>query len=258
MLHGRSGVGAGRQALLRALVRLGNPVRARGWDPRRVRLSFGEDIVRDLKSILSPGSIVLDVGANEGQTIERLLDLQNELEIHSFEPNPEACDVLAAKYGDDARIRIRQSAVSSISGPTHLHVTRASVGSSLLEPEADRNEGFLDKVATIEVDSVRIDDYLAAHVGPRPIGLLKSDSQGSDLDVLLSAGEALHPTTVRALLVEANFEGLYEGQASVADLISLAARCGFWPAGIYPKARSSNGAIRWADILFMPAPSPSS
>jgi hypothetical protein len=86
-----------------------------------------------LKKILTPGGIVLDVGANRGQFALDVLSVQT-CKIFCFEPLPDAFRYLQILQDSHPQINPVQLAVSNVSGEAEFHVTAGDVGSSLLAP----------------------------------------------------------------------------------------------------------------------------
>ena len=72
-----------------------------GFDLKRIHpeiknLSFDEI----LKKNLSQDPVILDVGANKGQTIRRFLNLFDNPTIHAFEPVEEAIQKIRDSYSN--------------------------------------------------------------------------------------------------------------------------------------------------------------
>jgi hypothetical protein len=85
---------------------------------------------------------------------------------------------------------------------------------------------------------------------PGGIALLKSDAQGSDLDVIQSAGNFLNPDFIKSILVEINFTNFYHGQHNYYDVFSVLDKAGYRMAGMYPY-RAHDEWLWWADVLFI-------
>ena len=86
-----------------------------GFDLRRLHpeiknLSFDEI----LKKNLSQDPLILDVGANKGQTIRRFLNLFDNPTIHAFEPVEEAIQEIRDNYSKHSRTIRRDYASSAI------------------------------------------------------------------------------------------------------------------------------------------------
>ncbi len=83
-----------------------------GFDLKRINpevknLSFDEI----LKQNLSQDPLILDVGANKGQTIRRFLDLFDNPTIHAFEPVEEAIQKIRENYSTHRNIFINNHAL---------------------------------------------------------------------------------------------------------------------------------------------------
>ena len=59
--------------------------------------AFGRDIIYDIANIIGSPDVMLDVGANIGQTVEMWTDAYTNLNIHSFEPVKRLYDELVKK-----------------------------------------------------------------------------------------------------------------------------------------------------------------
>ncbi len=206
-----------------------------------------------LSRILTPDSIVLDVGANLGQFATSLLSVQ-VCTTYCFEPVPEpraAIEALAAAHPNIIPVNL---AVSDRTGPTQFRVMAAHDGSSMLEPLAGQTSQWLTPKETIEVESTRLDDFMRARRIDK-VDLLKSDAQGYDGHVLESAGDFLTPDHIQAILVEVNFHSFYEGQDSFERIMEICTGHGYFLAGIFRHYNYSNW-LWWADALFLPNRAP--
>jgi hypothetical protein len=82
------------------------------------------------------------------------------------------------------------------------------------------------------------------------IDLLKIDVQGFEGAVVAGGGGFLRRANVRAILAEAQFQPVYEGQAAFADLFRSLSERGFRLVDLYNKNRSAAGGLLWCDLLF--------
>ena len=230
-----------------------------GWEPNRARVMFGESQKADMRRLILPSDWVIDIGANTGQTVSTLLELQPSLEVVAFEPAPKAFEVLERTFGGDPRVRLFNLAVGPPGGGA-LHITRESEGSSLLVPTSGREEAWLEVIDVKEVESVSLEQVMELAGGGRAASdrygqcaLLKIDTQGSDLAVLSSGEKVVSPERVRAVLVEMLFDSYYEGQGMAADTINFMMDRGFAPAAMYRPIRALEPKpLGWADMLFLP------
>lgn len=173
-------------------------------------------------SLAATPIVVADVGAAQGFDPRWEL-FQPALRQIGFEPEPAEWrrlqNEIAALGLDDCR-RVLPLALADAPGRRSLHITRDPDASSLYRP----NRRFFDRmpdpsgtdvVGSIDVEVTTLDTV------PLPYGndldVLKLDVQGAELDVLQGA-EARLDGQLLAVIAEASFVELYEGQGMFADL----------------------------------------
>ena len=157
--------------------------------------------------------------------------------------------MLSTKYIEILAIR---QAVCVEDGTRMFYVTKSDIGSSLLKPIADQPSEWLTPSTQYAVDTVRLDSFIQRlSVEERSnISLLKSDAQGTDLDVLRSAGDYLTPNVIKSVLVEMNFHEFYHNQCTYGEIILLLDKAGYKLARLYPY-RAHDNWLWWADALFI-------
>ena len=191
---------------------------------------------------------VVDVGANDGAFILRL---RSVVPIRGLcvEPGPEAFARLVQRLRSNPEISAVQAAVAASEGDALFHVSESDIGSSLLRPVAHQSSRWARTVSQIIVPTVRLDRLLEDE--RQFVNLLKVDTQGTDLSVLLSAGSLLEPSRVGAVLIEANFHRIYEGQDSFSDVYRLLDERGYFLAELF-RYYNRKGWLWYADALFLP------
>ena len=210
-------------------------------------------IKRDLLRLLTPNSTILDIGANRGQFALEILEVISEIKIYSFEPVYEAFKDLKVLSSNYKQIIPIESAVSIKTGKATFYVTESDVGSSLLEPLPNQPSKWLTLAKETTVNTKRLDDFIITERldDPNtPISLLKTDAQGADLDVIISAGKFLSPKLIKAILVEINFRIFYDSQQQYYEIFAELDRNGYRLAWLYPH-RSYDEWLWWADALFI-------
>jgi len=216
-------------------------------------MKLADDKLRlDLKKILTVDSVVIDVGANEGQFIKELIGVVPIQKAYCFEPVPAAFEKLQEYASEEKIVETVCSAVSESEGSQIIFETESNVGSSLLKPVKGQDSKWLTVSASFEVNTVRLDTFIENRclIGTKPIGLLKSDAQGYDLFVIRSLGKYLNPSYVEAILVEVNFQYFYEGQPAYHEIMSLLDNAGYRLVWVYPH-RDYSEWLWWADLLFL-------
>lgn len=211
----------------------------------------GFDLEDDLERIITEAQpVIFDVGANEGQTILMLRRVFPSPRILSFEPSPRVFAALA-KQSFCSTVRLFNAGLGSVPGSLAFHEFERSDLSSFHELSGSNANPFRDfpKIGTVEVvvDTV---DQVVKREGIERLDLLKVDTQGHDLEVLRGARECLAAGKIRLVLVEMNYDSLYEGQASAAEVEAFLLSHGFRLVDLYEKHRKGH-AIAWCTALYI-------
>ncbi len=219
----------------------GNP----GWERKRDLL--GE------KSELT----IFDIGANTGTSAIAYRELFPEAKIHSFEPTPKTFETLASKVDSDPLSHATKLAFSCSPGTGTFNVYPNSATNSLLPMRAPETwwpgieRVSSTRVETIEVLITTLDLYTEQENISR-IDLLKTDTQGHDLNVLKGAAHLLANKKIGLLYVEAIFVPHYEGQDQFHDLTSYLFGHDYHLYDLFDCARREDGQLAWANALFLP------
>jgi FkbM family methyltransferase len=196
---------------------------------------------------------VIDVGANDGGYGRQLRDLGYRGHIVSVEPVPTTFAQLERTVAGDDRWRAHRLALGSDRGVATLHVTRSSNFSSFLQPSTFALDYFagsaIDREEQVRME--RLDDVfgdLTAHV-PSPRVLLKTDTQGWDLEVLAGARNSLD--RVVALQTEMSVQSVYDGSVSWLEALQIIGGLGFRPANLSTVTRDAALGIVELDGLMV-------
>jgi FkbM family methyltransferase len=212
------------------------------------RAAPGTDPFADMQRLTrAPAPVVFDVGANVGQSVRAYRAAFPASVVHSFEPGPATFEVLRASVSGLARVHLSNCALGATAGRLTFHENRLSDMSSFL-PMADT--GYGEVVADTEVRVCTVDDYCAEHRIGR-IDILKSDTQGFDLEVLRGTDGMLSAGRVGLVYLEVSFaDVLYRGLPSFGAIYDYLMERGFRMASIY-KIRHHEGLANWGDALFV-------
>jgi FkbM family methyltransferase len=153
--------------------------------------SSGEQaIFRVLKQRFRPPYCILDVGSNEGQFLQVVLDnlASTDLSIHCFEPGHETFKSLV-EFSKELKaskgIRLNNIGIGKEQGVGVLHSDRLGSGlASLTKRKLDHHGIYFEKSETVTIGT--IDDYCLDN-GVNHIHLLKIDIEGHELDALVGA-----------------------------------------------------------------------
>ena len=174
--------------------------------------------------LISPGSRVIDVGANVGIYALPWAAINEDVTVHCFEPNPAVRRRLARNVALNrlrARIRLHAEALSDHAGTATLY---GSDDMSSLNKGVYAGAGL---AAPTEVSLARLDDILGIE-GP-PVSLMKIDVQGHELEVLRGAHAVI--SRHRPALILEHEDDLYlsasEANERKTDLSKLLSRLGY-------------------------------
>src|SRR5262249_51391433 len=137
--------------------------------------------------------------------------------IHAFEPGSDAFNVLREKYYKMQGIYINKVALGARLGSKEFIENTLSDMSSFLEPG---EECWGTVKQRTRVDVTTIDDYCGQHCIER-IDVLKSDTQGFDLEVLKGAQRLLDQKGIYLIYLEINFGKLYKKSARLDEIYSF-------------------------------------
>jgi FkbM family methyltransferase len=161
---------------------------------------------------LSPGSVVVDAGANIGiysQFLARCVGAAGM--VHSFEPDLENFARLRAAVAGLPNVRVNRLALSDKTGDSLLYLSKQLN----VDHRAYPTEGETRR--SVPIRSIKLDDYFKP--GER-VDLIKMDIQGYELHALRGANRVLEDNSDIKLLVEFWPYGLKQAGADWIDVIA--------------------------------------
>jgi FkbM family methyltransferase len=231
-------------AVAKALVRA--PLSRLGLEIKRQRA----DSFRYLQERIQFRS-VLDIGANAGDFAVKARALAPAARIYSFEPLEGAFARLQERMKGDARFSAFQIALGDRDGETEIHRDAFSPASSILRVTETSKKLFpvTGNVTTLRVPIRTLDGWMEEHPLEGPV-LVKLDVQGFEDKVLEGGRDCLKRAD--ALITEACFVELYEGQPLFCDLNRLLEREGFRLQGVVEEANDPvTGLAVYADAFYL-------
>ncbi|MDH4023503.1 MAG: FkbM family methyltransferase [Gammaproteobacteria bacterium] len=183
--------------------------------------------IRELLGTDAP--VILDIGANCGQTTAELIKALPRATIFAFEPDPRAI----AKFRHNIsspQVHLQESAVGATNGTISFH--QSSGAEHIAEYAAGWDQsGSIRKPRThlqvwpwvrfdrqIEVPIVRLDDW-AAQRGVGAVDFIWADVQGAESDLIEGASRILAST--RYFYTEYSNSEWYEGQITLPGLVQM-------------------------------------
>ena len=221
-------------------------IRRMGYDIRKQDL-IGQDAYLDIRRIVgSKSPVIFDVGANAGQTIDDLRKVFPSPTIHAFEPGKVAFDSLLQTHSKLPHVRLNNLALGAKPGRQIFFENYRTDMSSFL-PLGPDGWGYISNQREIEVSTV--DRYCSQHEIPI-IDLLKSDTQGFDLEVIKGAQGLLNARKIRLIYLELTFQKMYQGIPPMDEIYRFISDQGFELVSFYT-FYYLNERAGWTDALFI-------
>lgn len=161
------------------------------------------------------GLTVLDIGANKGLWTRALLDTFGDrvAHVHLFDPSPEnyaeltnQSDNLACLTAEDfSRLSAHRLALGREPGRATLYTNDEGSPLGSLYPHEDPGWGERMKdirlSETVEVQVSTVDQFLSEH-GLSHVEIMKVDTEGHEMDVLMGAEQAIQAGTIDVITFE--------------------------------------------------------
>jgi len=197
--------------------------------------------------------LVLDVGANRGQFVQRLRAQGYQGIVHSFEPVSATFRVLEEISASDSAWFVHQLAMGDIEGEAEINITGTSDLVSFLEPSAFGESRYSEiRVASTETVQVStVSDFVCQHIDDwqhRKL-FLKMDTQGYDLHVFAGAKSILGG--IAGILSELSVKPIYDGMPHYLDVLRTYEDAGFSVTGVYPISRLEDFSVVEMDCMLI-------
>ena len=182
-----------------------------------------------MPSVSNKNPIIIDVGANQGQTIDFMLSLFSAPQIYSFEPTISLFKELMLKYKDLENVHIFDLALSESNGCIEFQTSGFSPTNSILHPDLDLYRKYDDQLKlcetfkntskSINVATQTFNSWYHENINGIFIDVFKSDTQGFDYNVLKGAKDALK--NIGCIIVELQFMNFYQNSVPYYKICEL-------------------------------------
>lgn len=143
----------------------------------------GEPELALVSEFVRPGSLALDVGANEG--IYAFALSEAKATVHAFEPSPDFAAFAARMLGE--RAQVHELALSDAPGRATFYVPLADDGSELhLAGNLKNSHAQFENQKRIDVAVATLDSFAF-----RDVSFIKIDVEGSEPEVLAGGRETI-------------------------------------------------------------------
>lgn len=225
---------------------------------RRVKSTLGyPDAYGDLLAWMADTdpAAVLDIGAFEGDTVERIVD-ETSVPVHAFEPTPDSYRRLSERFASHPQVTVHPLALARVSGGALLYLNANRQTNSLLDNVDNldtEHRSFardLEHVGQVTVRTMALDDWVERFL---PTGdlVVKADVQGAEADVI-AGGQSVFRERVTAFYSEAQLVPMYAGQADFGAIHrTLTEELGFVLMNLYPCLHDEWGRATQTDALWV-------
>lgn len=207
------------------------------------------EIIADLVGKYSPTTI-FDVGANVGQSLIEFARAFPTARIHCFEPIPASFELLQQCASDYPMAAAHSSALSSARVEVAMRAHGTSTGNRIMS-QADAGARS-HTITTVTGDEV------ARSLGIERIDILKIDTEGHDLDVVMGFDEMIGAKRIEFIQVECGFAPENDRHIRFERFVEYFFPRGYRLHGIFgQKRRISNTDTRqlmFGDAVFVSMP----
>ena len=188
----------------------------------------------DIKNSNKPINIILDIGANVGQSAIKFHHAFPQASIHCFEPVTHLNLQLEENVKQFSNIYVYADALGAAAAKSQIYLTTHETTSSLIKPDYVKE--------TQNVNVITVDEFLKSE-NISHVGLLKIDVEGLDLDVLKGAKATLEEKKVDFILVECGFYNDAPHPVSIDIIRDYLLQFGYRIFGIYDQQ------LAWSNSL---------
>ncbi len=208
----------------------------------------GQSALADMKRFVPADArpVILDVGANTGQSVKRYRKTFPSSVIHSFEPSQRIFEQLKANVAGKEGVFAWNYALGASAGKQTFLENVHSDMSSFLEL-SKTGWGKIEKESTVDVMTV---DQFLANNKLESVDILKSDTQGYDFEVIKGAEQAMRRNRIGLLYFEFIFSEMYKNLPRFDEVFRHLTDRDFLLVSIY-EMRHQNNLASWADALFV-------
>ena len=197
--------------------------------------------------------LVLDIGANEGQFAEKLIEHGYKKKIISFEPIENVHKILKNNSkAHDNWIVYENLGFGKINETKLINISKNSVSSSILEI----NKTHLDiepDARTIRKEEIRLitlNDFLSQNEYKDKKIFVKIDTQGYEENILLGADKVLNQ--ISTIMIETSISKVYDQEKDYLEMINLMKSFGFYVWSVERGfTNKKTGQVLQLDIIFV-------
>lgn len=194
--------------------------------------------------------VILDIGANNGQTIDFFMRVCDNAIIHSFEPNKKLYEKLVKRYSDKDNIHVYNLGISNTTGKLLFNESVMDTTSTF--EELNMNSTYLKQKSKIlgvspdkiirdsyEVDVITLQNFIVSNNIDK-IDVLKIDTEGHEFKCLKGLFDYLPSYDTGIIQLEQHHDDMYANNTSEKDVMHLLQSNGY---NLYKRIRHGFGGI---------------
>lgn len=194
--------------------------------------------------------IIIDVGANEGQSIKRFSSIFNNCIIHSFEPINKCFDQMVKDFPGKNYYK-NNYALSNKNTNRKFFINEQLVTSGFNKINKSYHHiEIKNKIKnTVMVKTIKLDTYLYLNK-IKKVDILKIDTQGHELDVLKGSKKSLKKNIINFIEVELILCDYYTNKIKLYEIDHIMNKNNYELIDFQGFNYSKKNQIQWFDMLY--------
>jgi FkbM family methyltransferase len=224
-------------------------IRKIGYDVSRYNpKELGRDPFRDMKFFLNSLNcpVIFDVGANIGQSVDSFRQTFPDSLIHSFEPSPGTYSKLREHCNGLNGVKTWNCGIGSSQAILPFLENDNSDMSSFLAP-GKLCWGKQDRTTDVKVLTL---DEFAREQDVKSVHILKSDTQGYELEVFKGAEGLMKENRIGLIYFEYIFSEMYKDLPSFDEVFRFLLEHNFALVSFY-QPHFQQDILSWTDVMFI-------
>jgi FkbM family methyltransferase len=185
------------------------------WIYKKKHLSTGVDFAIDIENFYPTDyqniRTVFDIGANNGQSAAKYAQDFPNSKIYSFEPELQTFEKLKTNTSNLPQVSVFNMGIGAENGSLELYHGKYSEWNSFVPGLNDTGEKSI-------VEVKKVDDF-AQENGLDKIDVLKTDTEGFDLNVLKGAKGLMNQGKIKFIYIEAGFYSSNERNTNLFEIM---------------------------------------
>lgn len=203
------------------------------------------DPFEDMKEFVGASPLIFDVGANRGQTINNFRKHFATPQIHAFEPSRATFTTLEKNCVGYDGVTLNNVALGS-RNEMRIFLENTSAAMSSFFELGSMGWGSIAQRSPVQIQT--LDDYCKTRQIEK-IDILKSDTQGFDLEVLRGAESTILRGGIDFVYLEMTFAELYREMPAPDEIMRFLREHNFSTVAFYD-FHYINNTVGWTDALF--------